>query len=170
MTDFFTQEDIKDLEKTTSSYFDFDDGDNLIRIVSGFGKGYKFGFDHQELNKELKYPFYAPDAPEVEKYGSKLQKTFFMVIWNYQAEELQICKIHQKTILKQIKKYMDNKLYGDPTNYDLIISKSSTGKTEYSVTANPPSELDSKIKEVLENTEIVLENIFIDGKDVIVSK
>lgn len=170
MVDFFTQEDIRDLEKTGSAYFDFEDGDNMIRIVSGFSKGYKFNFDNQELNKELKYPFYAPDAPEVEKYGNKLQKTFVMVIWNYQAEELQICKIHQKTILKQLKKYMDNKLYGDPTKYDLIISKSSVGKTEYSVTANPPSALDEKIVDALASSEIVLENIFKDGADVITSK
>ncbi len=167
---FFSQDDIKDLEAKTSQYMDLEDGDNLIRIVSGFTKGYKFNFDNQELNKELNYPFYAADDENVAKYKGKLQKTFVMVVWDYASESFKILKVHQKTILSQINTYMENDKYGDPTKYDLIINKSSVGKTKYTVTANPPEAVSKKIEAELAKVEIKPENIFVDGEDVIIVK
>ena len=170
MPDFFNQDDIKDLETSESSYMDLQDGDNFVRIVSGFEKGYKFNFDNQEINKELGYPFYAPTEDAVKKYKGKLQKTFVMIVWDYTSKSFKILKIHQKTILNALKTYMENSKYGEPTGYDIIINKNSVGKTKYSVQANPPEKLAKEISEALSATEINLANLFIDGEDVISSK
>lgn len=68
------------------------------------------------------------------------------VIWNYDAEAIQTLSITQKTIMRQLKTYLDDDDFGDPLLYDFVITRSGKGmETEYNLLAKPPKPLDQKI-------------------------
>ena len=87
-------------------------------------------------------------------------------IWHYQLGKIQICEMHQKAAMRQLKTWADNPKWGDLRGYALNISKSGSGvKTQYSITpieiASFPSEHQERAKIVL--TALKLEALFDNG-------
>lgn len=159
---FFNDEVNEELDKKTSGFYELEEGQNEFRIVSAFAWGYKFNFKNSAEGAEKDYPFYKTDDPEVEKNRSKLQLTASMVVYDYKTKELKPFNVHQKNILNAIREYVDNKNYGEPTGYDIIITKKGSGKeTKYpSIIANPPEDTSKEVKEVLEKHDINVEKAF----------
>lgn len=168
--EFFIQEANDALEKSGSSFFELETGDNMFRIVSEFKWGYKFNYQNREEAKERKYPFFRTDDPEVAANKSKLNLIATMVVFDYKSGSLKSFNVHQKDILKGMKSYLDNPKYGDLTGYDIVIKKVGEGReSRYQVMANPPEEYSPEIIEALNEVEIVLDNAF-EGESVIVRK
>lgn len=87
------------------------------------------------------------------------------VVWDYEANEFKILEITQKTLMDLLFKYVKDSDYGDPTNYDIKISKTGEGKnTEYSLIAAPPKPLTKEITKAYEEANINLRALF-DGED-----
>lgn len=87
------------------------------------------------------------------------------VVWDYEANEFKILEITQKTLMDLLFKYVKDSDYGDPTNYDIKISKTGEGKnTEYSLIAAPPKPLAKEIATAYEDSNINLRALF-DGED-----
>lgn len=159
---FFTEEANEELDKKSSGFYELQDGQNEFRIVSPFAWGYKFNFKNSAEGAEKEYPFYKTDDPEVAKNRSKLQLTAAMVVYDYATKELKPFNVHQKNILNAIREYFNNPKYGDPTGYDLVITKKGSGKeTRYpSIMANPPEELSKEVQEALEKAVINVNNVY----------
>jgi len=94
----------------------------------------------------------------------KIKHFWAMVIWNYNTKRLEVLEITQKTIMKAIKAYALNKAWGDPkgvNGYDFVITKTGEKlETEYLVTANPKTKLDSAIVKQYEDSDIYLNALF----------
>lgn len=159
---FFNDEINEELDKKTSAFFELEEGQNMFRIVSPFAWGYKYNFKNNEEGKEKGYPFYRTNDPEVEKNRSKLQLTCCMVVYDYKAKELKVFNVHQKNILNAIRGYAEKETFGDPTGYDLTITKTGSGKaTKYpSVVADPPAEASEEVKEAVSKVVINMEQVY----------
>lgn len=162
MPEYFNDEVNEELDKKASGFFELEEGQNEFRIVSEFAWGYKFNFKNSAEGAEKDYPFYKTDDPEVEKNRSKLQLTAAMVVFDYRTKELKPFNIHQKNILNAIREYVNNPKYGDPTGFDIVITKKGSGKeTKYpSIIANPPEEMSKEVKEALAKVKINVEKAF----------
>jgi len=161
-TNFFNDEVNEELDKKTSDYYKFEEGKNVLRIVSGFAWGYKYNYKNSAEGAEKGYPFYRTNAPEVDAIRSKLQLTAAMVVFDYKDNTLKPLTIHQKAILDSIREYNDNPKYGVPTGYDITITKTGSGKgSKYPNTIADPVEPQSEIiKEALKKVVINLENAY----------
>jgi len=161
-TDFFNEEVNEELDKQNSGYFKFEEGDNLLRIVSGFAWGLKYDFKNSAEGKEKGYPFFRNDDPSIATFRSKLHLSASMVVYDYSAKELKTLSIHQKAILLALRKYSENVKYGVLTGYDITITKTVTSQgTRYpSTIADPKEELSAEIVEALKKVTINLDNAY----------
>lgn len=180
MSDFFAKEESYDIP-STSNYMKFEDGDNQFRILGSFADGTVIqGIEYWKtvegkrkpirLAKQLDGTF--PSVPmselEINKYGDQDMPRYFwaMPVWNYQDKKVQILEITQKTILNYIKKMVSNSKWGDPINYDFIVTKAKgkNDKVEYTVTNNPKEAMPGEIMDTYKNTFINIKALF-DGED-----
>lgn len=161
-TDFFNENVNEELDKSGGVYFKFEEGDNVLRIVSGFAWGMKHDFKNSAEGKEKGYPFFKTDDPQVAPIRSKLHLAASMVVYDYKAKELKTLTIHQKAILLALRKYSENPKYGVPTGYDITITKTVTSQgTRYpSTIADPKEDQSAEIVEALAKVTINLDNSY----------
>jgi len=103
--------------------------------------------------------------PQTGKLDSP--KHFWMFpVWNYKAKKLQLLEITQKTILEPIKSYVENPKWGSPTEYDILVKKSGSGKenTKYITDHDPKEPINSEILKEFKATYINLDAIW-DNED-----
>ena len=159
MTDFF-KKDYK--VPVTSNYLKLTEGSHKFRILSSAITGYSY-FTND--NKPVRSPEPFDETPNIKKDG-KVNHFWAFIVYNYQAEKLQILDVSQKSIQGQMKDYIDSADWGSPFEYDFTIIRKGTGfsDTEYKVIASPHKKLDDTIKSLYENSHIQLEKLY-DGAD-----
>jgi len=87
------------------------------------------------------------------------------LVYDYSANDFKILQITQKTLMDQLFKFISDEDYGDPTGYDIKISKTGEGKkTEYSLVAAPPKAIKSDIQQRFDDLRCDLNRLF-DGED-----
>src|SRR5579884_1820488 len=159
---------------STSSYMEFKQGDNRFRILGLFaevtavkGVEYCTEEDFQGVPHRIKpNETIPPHKPRMGKYGVDKPKFFWAFpVWNYQENKIQILEIRQVSILETIKKVIDNPKWGDPRDYDFIVTRQEEGgKTVYTVTNNPKEKLDTTIIDLYITTKIDMQ-AWMDGDD-----
>lgn len=162
-------------EPVTSSYMKLEEGDNTIRILGSFeddtaimGLEYWKTIDGKKkpfrVTKDVRVPI--SELEDLDDYGNLKMPAFFWAVpvWNVQAEKVQILEITQKTIRQAIEGLARNKKWGDPKEYDVVITRTKEGgKTSYSVTPDPKEKLDSKIMEQYKALNINMLALFEGG-------
>lgn len=87
------------------------------------------------------------------------------LVYDYEAQDFKILEINQKTLMDQLFKFMKDTDYGDPTGYDIKISKTGEGiKSEYTLVAAPPKPVTKEIATAYESVNCNLNALF-DGDD-----
>jgi len=149
-------------EPETSNYMSFEEGENTFRILGKFTDGKAvMGQEYWKTVDGKRKPFrVSPEAKvcveELEidpRTGDLDMPKFFwaLPVWNYSAKRIQILKINQKSIRKDIQKLVDNPKWGDPTEYDIVVNQAKEGKkTSYSTFANPKEKIDGEVKKTYE--------------------
>jgi hypothetical protein len=154
MTDFF-QQDYK--LPTTSNYMKFLEGENTFRVLSSAIVGYEY-FNKENKPIRSKLPF--DETPNI-KEGSEVKHFWAFAVWNYKDERVQILELTQKSIMQYIKGLVDNKRWGNPTGYDITVSRTGTGlATEYTCRAEPHSTLEDKIAEAWSKANVNLNALY----------
>lgn len=103
-------------------------------------------------------------APDL---GGKISVKRFIagLVYDYEAGDFKILEITQRTLMDQLFKFMKDSDYGDPTGYDIKISKTGEGKeTEYTLVAAPPKSVTKEMAEAYEQVTCNLKALF-DGDD-----
>ncbi len=165
---------------STSNYMKFEDGENKFRILGSFAEktaiqGIAYWKTIGDKRTPIRLPKKAdgsvPAIPmselEINKFGNMdLPKYFWALpVWNYQEKKVQILEITQKQILTSIKSYIGNKKWGDPRDYDIIVTRGKEGeKTVYTTTVDPKEELEAMVLEAYSATKINIKALF-EGKD-----
>jgi len=102
---------------------------------------------------------------DVSEIGDEPKHFWAFVVWNYKDEKVQILEVTQKGIMKAIRNLVNDEDWGDPKNYDLVVTREGEGlETEYSVNPKPKTELDKGIQVFYKDLNINLEALF-DGDD-----
>lgn len=127
------------------NYSKFKPGENTFRILGSAIVGYEY-WDTANKPRRSPTPFASiPADIRVEEDGKYSIKHFWMFpIWSYDNQKVQIMEVTQKGIQEAIKAIVTNKKWGDPTKYDITVTKEGTGfETSYQVMPSPHTELDS---------------------------
>jgi len=154
--DFFPDADYK--LPITSNYMRLVEGVNKFRVLSSAIVGYEyFGQDNKPVRS--REPF--DETPNI-KTGGRVNHFWAFVVFNRIAERIQILEITQKSIMSQMKSYIDSPDWGNPKQYDLSIVRKGMTKndTEYQVIPSPHKELESEIKDKYEAMTINLDALY----------
>jgi hypothetical protein len=121
----------------TSNYMRFIEGENPFRVLSSAITGWEY-FNNEKKPVRQKEEF---DVPPLDiKPGGEIKPFWAFVVWNYNAKRVQILELTQKGIMKSIQAYVKNSKWGDPKEYDFIVTREGSGlDTEYGVAVNPKS-------------------------------
>lgn len=157
---------------STSKYMKFQDGTNVFRILAKpiLGMEYwktKADGTRYPVRKRMGVNIPMSDL-ELNPQTGKLdgaQHFWAMPVYNYQDKAIQILEIKQISVIKAIKSYIENPKWGNPTDYDISVSKSGSGlKTEYLVDHDPKEPVDPAIEKEFKEMYLNLEALF-DGAD-----
>lgn len=123
--------------KTEGGYYKLQKGENRFRIMSPAVVGYEYW---NTSNKPVRSKEGWEETPADMREDSKIKWFWAFVVYNYEVGKPQIMEITQKTIQSAIEAYTLNEKWGDPTKYDLVITRTGDGlETEYTVIAEPHS-------------------------------
>ncbi len=164
MNDFFSKNESYDIP-STSNYMRWEEGDNRFRILGSFADGtairgteYWTTVDGTRKPKRLKMGVPVPvEELEMNAFGEPDRPKHFWAfpVWNYQEKRVQILEITQKTILDFIKKQVENPKWGDPRQYDIVVTRTKEGnKTNYTVSNDPKEPLDKSILKAYQDMSI----------------
>jgi len=163
---------------TENRYMRFEEGRNKFRILAGFdaenkkaimGTEYWVTVEGRRKPRRLRINE-TVSIVELEiddRTGDLEQPKHFwaMPVYNHQERKIQILEITQSTIKRGIKNIVSDEDWGNPRDYDLVVTKNKIGeKIEYSVNATPHKPLDEAILKEFEEMSLNLEALF-EGKD-----
>lgn len=136
-------------------YMKFQNGENKFRILSKPVIGW---MDWHE-KKPIRYPYkQKPAAPS----GDKPLKHFWsMIVFDYFDKQIKILEITQATIQKAIETLAKDEDWGNPSSYDIKVTKSGVEKdTEYKVNPSPKKPITEEQKKAALERPINLDALF----------
>jgi hypothetical protein len=150
---------------------DITKGDNVFRALSPAIDGWEYWTAYKdEDGKTKRKPHRVTLDSEVptdelgfNKWGNReTPKVFWaFVVYNRAADAIQILQITTKTVREQIGKIVNNKKWGNPKEYDIVISKEGDGmETTYTVNPEPKEKLDPEIIKRYEAMKIDLNALY----------
>lgn len=142
-----------ELPKNNSGFTKFEkDKTTKIRVLpSGLDQDAIIFFEYFDESGEKPKPIRSlkpfNDMPWIKEWR-KAKECWSMKVYNYETEQIEICTINQSSIKQVIMWFFADEDYGEPTKYDLKISKTGEAlETKYSVTPTPPKAFDMKLIE-----------------------
>jgi len=164
MSDAFIPEDYKQPED--SNYMQLEEGENKFRFLSKPIMGMEYwrtiGGKRTPIRKHMGESIPVGEL-ELDKWGNIGRPKHFwaMIVYNYQAQKVQILEVVQKTIITAFIALIGDSEWGDPREYDISISrKGKEQDTEYQTLPKPIRPLVSSIKIEFENSAINLEALY----------
>lgn len=157
---FFPTEDYK--LPVTSNYMKFTEGENTFRVLSSAIVGYEY-FNTQNKPVRSKEAFDSvPDDIKKDKDGKfKISHFWAFIVYNYDANRIQVLELTQKGLMKYIQGLVKNEKWGNPTGYDITVTRTGAGlDTEYTIMSNPHSGIDPAIIEQYKNKSINLKALY----------
>ena len=132
---------------TNSNYFKFIEGKNKFRVLSDAVTGWEY-WNTSDKPVRQEEPF--EDRPEDIKTDNKgqfrINPFWAFIVWNYEAKRVQIMQLTQKSIMKDIKNYIDEPDWGDPRGYDFVVTRSGSGlETKFQTIATPHTKFSEKV-------------------------
>lgn len=156
MDNFFPDSDYKMPE--TSNYMKFNEGDNTFRVLSSAVIGFEyFRADNKPVRMKT-----SPDViPSDIKEGGAIKHFWAFIVYNYEAKRIQILELTQKGIMKTMQSYIKNPKWGNPRDYDFIVTRTGSGMdTEYAITVNPKAPIEQSITDRFTKMKVDLEALF----------
>jgi len=151
------------MEKPKSSGTDYtrlEVGENRLRIVSEVISGWECWSGEEGSRKPIRqqYGFKASQLDDLKVTDndgnpSKDQKQFYAcIVWNYGSEQFECWTPKQASIKNALYALDQDEAWGDPTQYDVIITRTGSGfDTSYAVMPRP--------QKAFEGDEIPIHNL-----------
>lgn len=152
------------------NYMKLATGKNRFRILGSAIIGNEFwrrkGETREPVRRRMDEPITAGELEVNPKTGEqeKVKHFWAFPVWNYGASAVQILELTQKTIQSSIKSLIDSEDWGDPTQYDILVTKEGSGlDTEYHVNPAPMKALDEAIVQAFRAANIDMQALFVGG-------
>lgn len=147
---------------TKSNYaMPMDEGTIKFRVMSSAVVGYiTWGENAEGQRRPMRYhvgqePPFGPDGKDPKYFWA-------FTIWNYNEERLQIMELTQKNIRASLEELLKNEVWGNPTGYDIVLTRKGTklDDTRYTVTPNPHTPVPETAINSLKDNPIAIEKLF----------
>jgi len=146
-------------EPVINNYMKFKEGNNTFRVLSSAITGFEWWVDDKEGNRKPVRSKTDDEMPEDAKHF------WAFVVYNLNDERIQILEITQVGIRKAITALINNEKWGDPKEYNIVITRTGEGfETEYQVTPEPKEKLDKDILDKYGNMNVNLDALY-EGDD-----
>jgi hypothetical protein len=141
-------------------YFKPEVGENRIRII---GRPVIGWLDWDRDKKP--HRFRMDKKPSAPMGKDPIRHFWAILVWDNKGQCLQVWELTQKGIMAAIKALVADPDWGNPSDYDIKITKSGSGKdTEYEIRPAPKSPMSDEVKTIVAGTYHCLDAIF-DGLD-----
>lgn len=149
---------------TSGSYMTLEDVNN-IRILKAPVIGQQYWVELEDGTRKPKRVKLdtSIDVSEISinKYGNlSLSHWHGYVVFDYADSSVKVLNVTQKSIQKAIVDLDKNEDWGDITKYDIRITRDEDGKG-YTVTPKPPKPLTKEQQEIVDNTYVNLEALYV---------
>jgi hypothetical protein len=154
-----------EIPEPPSNYMSLEEGTNQFRVLSSAIVGFEYWTEDAGGKRR---PHRVKTSAELPTDIETTAKHFWaFVVYNYETKSVQILELTQVTIQRAIKALVANPKWGDPKEYDLVVTKTRTGNlprdVEYSVMPEPKEPVDPGIVKAYEDMAINLEALYEDG-------
>ena len=150
------------------------DGSCTFRVLSSAITGQEYWKTYVEDGEKIRKPIRVDHDEHISvgeleenKWGNLDIPRYFwaFVVWNHDANKIQIMSVTQKKIRSQMKAFINNEKWGEPKEYDITLTKTGEGlETEYTVVPNTKDKLDEGILKMYEDMGVDLQ-AWKEGKD-----
>lgn len=125
--------------KTGGNYFRFVKGENRFRILGPAIVGFEYwNTANKPVRSRTPFKGVSEDAKLNDEGDFRPKHFWAFTVWNYEEERAQIMEITQTTIMAGIEALVNNKKWGDPKGYDIVVEASGDGmEREYRVVPEP---------------------------------
>ena len=170
----FLSDDYK--EPKSNRYMKPGKGETRFRILGSFEEGTAIMGNEiwvtvTENGNSTRKPVRTPNGVPVEvdrleyneKTGQPDTVKFFWIlpVWNYDENRIEIMEITQKSIRDGIKLLAQNKKWGDPIGYDILVTQvDEKGKISYVVSPEPKEPLTEAMHNALKSEKINLKAMY----------
>jgi hypothetical protein len=153
------------IPRGSSQFAKLQDGKNRFRFLSDVVVGWEMWQSKKPTRHEGSVCKFKPEDADVNQNGKPAINYFWaVVVYNYEAKQIQVLEITQKTIMSPLYELEQSPDWGDLKNYDVEITKKKEGdKTNYITQAIPPKAVAPEILTALEESKVDLSKLF-DGK------
>lgn len=142
----------------------FEEGPNSLRILSSAVIGWRWWVNTEDGRGPRRVKTHDEVPSEFLTGKDKAKHFWAFVVYNYRVKQVQILEITQKTIMRDIRGLVKNPKWGDPKEYDIVITKTKTGSrdmdVEYAVVPEPKEALDEGILQYYKDLDIELEALY----------
>ena len=160
----FLPEDYK-VPKGKSGYMKFQQGANRIRIFSKPILGFMIWSEKDGKSFPIRVKTADEIDPDMISDQNPVKHFWAMPVYNYQDKVIQILEITQKSVQKFLTALIQDEDWGDPTSYDIVITKTGEKlETEYSVQPKPAKPVEAEIEAKFKEKYINLEALYL-GQD-----
>lgn len=148
-----------EVPKGNANYMKLEKGENKFRILSKPIIGWEDWDDKKPIRFKMADKPERPIDPE-----KKIKHFWAFIVWNYNAQAIQVLEITQSGIQSSIKALTQDDDWGAPYAYDIKIIKSGDGiETEYKVNPSPHKKNPSEIIEAFTKKPCNLDALFAGG-------
>lgn len=133
-------------QPNSNDFYKFKDGANTFRILTAAITGFQyFNTAEKFVRSRTEFETEPTDIkPDSAGKPGKVQHFWAFLVLNLDEKKpvVQLATITQKGIQKDLLALIQNPKWGNPTKYDITITRSGSGlKTEYNVMPSPASEI-----------------------------
>lgn|SRR3990167_4240755 len=152
-----------EIPDASTGYMKFKLGENRFRVLSSAIIGWESWVDDEDGKRKPRRWKMGEDI-KVEDIGDEPKHFWAFVVWNYATEKVQILEVTQKGIMKSIKALASDEDWGNPSEYDIVVTREGEGlETEYQLSPKPKKPLDEGIKAFYKDLNINLDALFSGG-------
>lgn len=151
--------------ESNSRFASLQEGRNIFRIIGTPLIGFTANVETPDGDKKKFSRNFSDFVGDkiVGKFSKSAVPFILFPVWDYQVNAVKLLEIKQKTIADGLQAKINDEKWGDPTRYDICITKEKGARTTYSVTPYPPEPLKQEIQDQIGGMVFDLEALFTGG-------
>ena len=145
-------------EAPAGKYMKFKDGNNEFRVVGNSIVGMELWINKKAVRRIMSKPFTRDELEQadVNKDGSLSTPKHFWAfpVIDMADSTVKVLEVTQKSIQDALRVYVEDKDWGDPKQYNVLVKRGGSGlETSYSVIVKPKKELGNDEQQAWEDVK-----------------
>ena len=144
---------------SNSPFMRMEEGKNRFRILGEIATGYE-----QWVSGDDGYEVTRVKEDDDDELGVNKRYFIATTVYNYSEKKIQALILPQRGLIKSLLELIRDEAWGDPKEYDLVVTREGSGKTTtYSLTPQPKKAIDPSLIKDFNPKKVDLNRIY-DGE------